>query len=91
MRTTMGLGVPNGLAFAGETATLITSLSESIRYKLRTDSGRMTSWGDLVSNDTERGIGDRASQSQRGDGHVSRQTTPASGSYLDAMTVTVTY
>jgi spore coat protein U-like protein len=47
--------------------------------------------GNTVGTDTVGKIGDGASQSRTICGHVPPQTTPTLGSYLDAMTVTVTY
>jgi len=88
---TTGLGVLTGLAFAGEPATPITSIKETVRYKLHTDSGRMTNWGYMVGKDTVSRIRNGASPFRTNDGHIAPQTTPAPGSYLDAMTVTVTY
>ena len=50
-----------------------------------TTSGHMVGKG-LVSR-----IRNGASQFPTNDGHIAPQTAPAPGSYLDAMTVTVTY
>ena len=91
MRMTTGLGLVTGLGFVGEPATPITSISETVRYKLHTNSGHMTNWGHTVGNDTVMRSGETASRSPTSHGQVAPQMTPAPGSYLDAMTVTVTY
>jgi len=47
--------------------------------------------GHMVGKDTTSRIRNGASQSLTNDGHMAPQPPPAPGSYLDAMTVTVTY
>ena len=62
---------------------------EAVQYRLYTDSKHATSWGHMV--DMASKIGSGASQSRTIYGRIPTQTTPTLGSYLDAMTVTVTY
>lgn len=61
-------------------------------YQLYTNSGLTTVWGDGTSStSTVTGTGNATQQSYTVYGRVQSQTTPAPGSYSDAVTVTVTY
>jgi len=85
---TTALRILDELVFVGEPANGGTSIGESVQYKLHTDSGRATDMGRRVGSGAASRIGNGASQSGTIDSHV---PLPTLGSYLDAMTVTVTY
>ena len=91
MKITTGLGILADVAFVEEPANATTFAGETVQYKLYTASGHPTNRGKTVGADTVSKIGNGASQSRMIYGHVPPQTTPTLGSYLDAMTVTVTY
>jgi spore coat protein U-like protein len=91
MSMTAELGILNGAAFIGEPASAVTSISESVQYKRGEDLRYTTRGGGLVGSDAVNRTGGDASQSCTMYGRIPAQTTPALGSYLDAMTVTVTY
>jgi spore coat protein U-like protein len=88
MRVTTGLSTLDEMVFVGEPTDASTSISESVQYKLCKDSGHATDRGETVGSDVANGIRNGASQSGTVCGHV---PPPTLGSYLDAMTVTVTY
>jgi spore coat protein U domain-containing protein, fimbrial subunit CupE1/2/3/6 len=89
MRMTTGLDILSEVAFVEQPANATTSAGETIQYKLYMASGNAMNWGNTVGTGTVGTIGDGASQSRTI--YVPPQTTPTVGSYLDAMTVTVTY
>jgi spore coat protein U-like protein len=72
-------------------ARKMTSGGATVTYSLYSDSGRSTVWGNTVGTDTVPGTGNGASQSFTVYGRVPAQTTPASGTYTDTVTITVTY
>ena len=63
----------------------------TVDYSLYQDSGRTTLWGNTVPTTTVAGSGNGAAQPYTVYGRVPPQTTPAAGSYVDTITVTVTY
>jgi spore coat protein U-like protein len=65
--------------------------NETIQYKLFSNSGRTTNWGNTVGTDTVAGTGNGASQTLTIYGRVPPQSTPTPGAYTDTVTVTVTY
>jgi len=91
MKMTTGLGILTEVAFVEEPANATTFAGATVQYKLYTASGHAMNRGNTVGADTVSKIGNGASQSRTICGHVPPQTTPTLGSYLDAMTVTVTY
>jgi spore coat protein U-like protein len=60
-------------------------------YELFRDSSRTLNWGNTVGTDTLAGTGNGTSQALPVYGRVPPQTTPAAGTYLDTVAVTVTY
>lgn len=82
-------------AGAGTGATVaarkLTSGANTIDYTLYSNSGRTTVWGNTVGTDTVSASGSGAAQTYTVYGRVAPQTTPASGTYADTITVTVTY
>ena len=67
--------------------------NKTINYQLYRDSAHTLNWGNdtIVGTDTNNGIGTGSRQSYTVYGRVLPQTTPPSGSYTDAVTVTVVY
>lgn len=65
--------------------------NETIQYKLYSNAGHTTNWGDTIGTDTVTGTGNGASQALTIWGRVPPQTTPTPGAYADTVTVTVTY
>ena len=65
--------------------------NETIQYKLYSNAGRTTNWGNTVGTDTLAGTGNGASQPFIIYGRVPPQTTPTPGAYSDTVTITVTY
>jgi spore coat protein U-like protein len=88
---TTGLDILTEAAFVEQPANATTLTGEIVQYKLYTASGRAMNRGNTVATGTVGKIGDGTSQFRTICGHVPPQTTPTLGSYLDAMTVTVTY
>ena len=91
--TPYDIGLDAGTTSGGSTTTrlLFNSSPATVQYKLYTDSGHTTNWGNTVSTDTVSKTGNGASQTTTIYGRIPPQTTPAPGSYTDTVTVTVTY
>jgi spore coat protein U-like protein len=90
--TPYNVGLNAGTTAGGTVTTrLMTSGSDTVAYKLFSDSGRTTNWGNTVGTDTVTGTGNGAQQTLTIYGRVPAQTTPAPATYNDTVTVTVTY
>jgi spore coat protein U-like protein len=92
--TPYDIGLDAGTTASGTTTTRLlvgTNSSATVQYKLYTDPGHATNWGNTVGNDTASKIGNGASQSYTIYGRIPPQTTPAPDTYSDTVTVTVTY
>jgi spore coat protein U-like protein len=90
--TPYNVGLNAGSTAGGSIATrLMTSGSATVSYKMFSDSGRTTNWGNTVGTDTVSGTGNGSSQTLTVYGRVPAQTTPAAATYTDSVTVTVTY
>jgi spore coat protein U-like protein len=63
----------------------------TVGYSLYRDSARSLVWGETIGTDTFAGVGTGAAQSETVFGRVPAQSTPAPDTYLDSITVTVTY
>jgi spore coat protein U-like protein len=63
----------------------------TVDYTLYQNTGRTILWGNTVPTNTVAGTGNGAAQSYTVYGRVPAQTTPGAGSYVDTITVTVTY
>ncbi|HHI81785.1 MAG TPA: spore coat U domain-containing protein, partial [Rhizobiales bacterium] len=74
-----------------ERVLAVRGISPHALYKMFSDSGRTSNWGETVTVDTVAGIGNGASQTLTIYGRVPAQTTPAPGTYTDTVTITVTY
>lgn len=83
----------NAGATAGATTTtrLLSSGANTVGYKIYSDSGRTSLWGNTVGTDTVSQTGTGAVQNVTLYGQVPAQATPAPGSYSDTVTVTITY
>ncbi len=91
--TPYNIGLDGG-ANGGTTTTRLMKggpTNETIQYKLFSNSGRTTNWGNTVGTDTVASTGNGASQPFTIYGRVPPQTTPTPGAYSDTVTVTVTY
>ena len=90
--TAYNVGLDAGSTSGGTVTTRkMTSGSDTVDYKMFSDSGRTSNWGETVTVDTVAGIGNGASQTLTIYGRVPAQTTPAPGTYTDTVTITVTY
>lgn len=93
--TPFNVGLDGGTG-GGDTTTrklLNTAVGSTatVNYKLYSDSGHSTNWGNQVGTDTVSHTGDGASHTYTVYGRIPAQTTPAPGTYADLVTVTVTY
>lgn len=90
--TPYNVGLNAGTTSGGSTSTrLLTSGSETVAYKMFSDSARTTNWGNTVGTDTVAGTGNGSQQTLTIYGRVPAQTTPGPATYNDTVTVTVTY
>lgn len=87
---TVGLNAGGGTGATVATRKLAAG-GTTVNYTLYRDAGRTLVWGNTVATDTQAGTGSGAAQSLTIYGRVPVQTTPAPGSYTDAVTVTVSY
>ncbi len=87
------IGLDEGTTAGGTTTTRLMTAggSDTVQYKLFTDPGRTTNWGNNTSSDTKNDTGNGAEQTHVIYGRVPIQTTGAPGNYSDTVTVTVTY
>ena len=89
---TYNVGLDAGTGAGATVATRkMTSGGSTVNYSLYRDNGYSNVWGNTVSTDTVSSTGTGAAQSFTVYGRVPSQTTPASGTYSDTITVTVTY
>ena len=90
--TPFNVGLYGGTTVGGTTTTrLLTNGSATISYKLYSNAGRTTNWGNTVGTDTVSGTGNGTTQGHTVYGRVPSQTSVAPGSFTDTITVTVTY
>lgn len=88
---TMGLSAGAQPSSPGVTTTRrMTGAGQFVSYDLFQDSGRTTHWGNAGA-DLKSANGTGAAQPYDVFGRVPAQTTPAAGSYLDTVRLTVTY
>jgi spore coat protein U-like protein len=73
------------------TSRKMTNGTAAVNDALYSNAARTTNWGNTVGTDTVSGTGTGASQSYTVYGSVPAQTTPSPGTYIDTITVTVTY
>jgi spore coat protein U-like protein len=92
--TPYNVGLDAGTTTGGTTSIrllLNSSTNETIQYKLYTDAGHSTNWGNTVNTDTVSATGSGATQNYTVFGRVPPQNTPTPGTYSDTVTVTITY
>jgi spore coat protein U-like protein len=90
--TPYNVGLNAGTTAGGTVTTrLMANGANTVSYKMYSDSGRTTNWGNTVGTDTVAGTGNGATQTLTIYGRVPAQTTPAPATYTDTVTVTVTY
>lgn len=90
--TPYNVGLNAGTTAGGTTTTrLMNNGDATVAYKLYSDSGRTTNWGDTVGTDTVSSTGNGAQQTLTIYGRAPVQTTPAPATYTDTITVTITY
>jgi len=90
--TPYNVGLNAGTTAGGTVTTrLMTSGSATVSYKMYSNAGRTTNWGNTVGTDTVSGTGNGAQQTLTVYGRVPVQTTPAAATYNDTVTITVTY
>jgi len=90
---TYNVGLNAGLA-TGATVTTRSMTGPAaalLGYKLFSNSGYTTNWGNTVGTDTEAGIGTGSAQSLTVYGQVPAGQFVRAGSYADTITATVTY
>ena len=90
--TTYNVGLNAGSTAGGTTTTrLMVNAGNTVSYKMFSDAGRTTNWGNTVGTDTVTGTGNGTTQTLTIYGRVPPQTTPAPATYSDLVTVTITY
>ena len=90
--TTYDIGLDAGTGAGASVATRkLTGGGATINYRLYSDAGRTTVWGNTVATDTVSATGNGAAQSYTVYGRIPAQTTPAPNAYSDTITITVTY
>ena len=90
--TPYNIGLDTGLTAGGTVATrLMASGSGTVAYKMYSDVGRTTNWGNSVGTDAVTGTGTGSQQTLTIYGRVPTQSTPRPATYTDTVTLTVTY
>ncbi len=94
--TPYNIGLNAGGTTGGTTTTRLLlnqaqGSTATVGYTLWQDNLYTQNWGNNVGVDTQGSTGTGASQSFTIYGRIPAQTTPAPGTYLDTITVTVTY
>jgi spore coat protein U-like protein len=90
--TTYDIGLDAGTGAGASVATRkLTGGGATIDYRLYSNAGRTTVWGNTVATDTVAATGNGAAQSYTVYGRIPAQTTPAPAAYSDTITITVTY
>lgn len=90
--TPYNVGLNAGTTTGGTIATrLMASGANTVAYKMFSDAGRTTNWGNTVGTDTVAATGNGSQQTLTIYGQVPVQSTPAPATYNDTVTVTVTY
>lgn len=90
--TPYNVGLNAGSTAGGSVATrLMTDGTNTVAYKMYSDAGYTTVWGNTVGTDTVGSTGNGAQQTLTIYGRVPPQTTPGPATYNDTVTVTITY
>jgi spore coat protein U-like protein len=86
------IALDGGLSGAtNPTQRVMSQAAQQITYGLYRDSARAQPWGDSVGTNTAAGTGSGLAQTLTVYGRVPAQTTPAPGTYLDTVVVTISY
>lgn len=88
--TAWQIGLDNGQHALGTTRRMISG-SDAVTYELYRDIARSLRWGNTLNSDTLAGTGSGLSQNIPVYGRVPPQPALPAGTYLDKITVTVTY
>jgi spore coat protein U-like protein len=90
--TPYNVGLNGGSTVGGTTATrLMSNGTSTVDYRLYSNAGRTTNWGETVGTDTVSQTGSGSAQSFTVYGRIPTQTSVEPGTYTDTITVTVTY
>lgn len=91
--TPYDIGLDAGLSVDGTTLLrgMTSTATDVISYQLFQNTGRTLNWGSTVPTDTVSSTGTGSAQSFDVYGRVPAQATPATGIYVDTITVTVTF
>jgi spore coat protein U-like protein len=91
--TPFDIGLDAGQGSGADTTTRLMTgpNSETVAYKMYSNAGHTTNWGNTVSTDTVTSAGTGAEQTFTVYGRVAPQTTSRPGAYSDTVQVTVTY
>ena len=87
----IGLDKGAGLGASEAVRKMTSPAAATVDYSLYQNTLRTTLWGNTVPTTTVPGTGNGAEQLYTVYGRVPPQTTPAAGSYIDTINVTVTY
>ena len=90
--TPYNIGLNAGTTTGATTTTrLLANGATTIGYRMFSDSGRSSNWGNTVGTDTVSATGNGSAQNFVVYGRVPVQTSVAPGTYTDIVTITVTY
>jgi spore coat protein U-like protein len=91
--STYDVGLNAGLATGATVTTrkMTGPASALLSYKLFSNSGYTTNWGNTVGTDTVAGTGSGSAQSLTVYGQIPAGQSAAPGSYTDTITATITY
>ncbi|MBA8880828.1 Csu type fimbrial protein [Phyllobacterium myrsinacearum] len=87
----IGLNIGTGSGATVAVRKMTGPAAATINYSLYSEATRTTVWGNTPTTDTVAGTGTGAAQPYTVYGRVPPQTTPATGTYNDTITVTVNY
>ena len=86
------IGLNAGSTTGGTTTTrLMASGANTVSYKMYSDSGHTTNWGNTVGTDTVSGTGTAGNQTLTVYGQVPIQSSSTPASYSDLVTITATF
>jgi spore coat protein U-like protein len=87
----IGLNVGTGTGATIATRKMRGPAAEELSYTLSQDAAHSINWGDTIGTDTVPGTGDGAVQPHTVFGRIAASQFIQSGSYLDTITVTLTF
>jgi spore coat protein U-like protein len=90
--TPYNVGLNAGSTTGGTVTTrLMAAGGATVAYKMYSDAGRTTNWGNTVGTDAVAGTGTGSTQTLTIYGRVPTQSTPRPATYTDTVTLTITY